>query len=38
MHASKDLMWRGIWKILQIFLETKQGPNKDGNEELFVGE
>ena len=25
MHASKDSMWWGIWKILQIFLETKQG-------------
>jgi len=25
MHASKDSMWREIWKILQIFLETKQG-------------
>ena len=24
MHASKDLMWRGIWKILQNFLGTKQ--------------
>jgi hypothetical protein len=25
MHASKDSMWRGIWKILQNFLGTKQG-------------
>ena len=25
MHAFKDSMWRGIWKILQNFLETKQG-------------
>jgi hypothetical protein len=23
MHVSKDLMWRGIWKILQNFLGTK---------------
>jgi len=22
---SKDSMWRGIWKILQKFLGTKQG-------------
>jgi len=21
MHTSKDSMWRGIWKILQNFLE-----------------
>jgi len=27
MHASKDSMWREIWKILQNFLETKQGLN-----------
>ena len=27
MHASKDLMWRGIWKILQNFLGSKQGPS-----------
>ena len=27
MHTSKDLMWWGILKILQNFLETKQGPN-----------
>jgi hypothetical protein len=26
MHVSKDSMWRGIWKILQNFLGTKQGP------------
>jgi hypothetical protein len=26
MHASKDSMWRGMWKILQIFLGSKQGP------------
>ena len=26
MHTSKDSMWRGIWKILQNFLGTKQGP------------
>jgi len=25
MHAFKDSMWRGMWKILQIFLRTKQG-------------
>ena len=25
MHVSKDSMWREIWKILQNFLETKQG-------------
>jgi hypothetical protein len=25
MHASKDSMWRGMWKILQIFLGSKQG-------------
>jgi len=25
MHVSKDSMWRGIWKILQNFSETKQG-------------
>jgi hypothetical protein len=25
MHVSKDSMWRGIWKILQNFLGTKQG-------------
>ena len=28
MHRSKDSMERGIWKILQNFLETKQGPRK----------
>jgi hypothetical protein len=27
MHVSKDSMWRGIWKILQNFLGTKQGLN-----------
>ena len=26
MHVSKDSMWRKIWKILQNFLGTKQGP------------
>jgi hypothetical protein len=26
MHVSKDSMWQEIWKILQNFLETKQGP------------
>jgi len=25
MYASKDLIWREIWKILQKFLGTKQG-------------
>ena len=25
MHASKDSMWWWIWKILQNWLETKQG-------------
>ena len=25
MHVSKNSMWRRIWKILQNFLETKQG-------------
>ena len=25
MYAIKDSMWRGIWKILQNFLGTKQG-------------
>ena len=28
MHALQDSMWREIWKILQIFLETKQGSSK----------
>ena len=28
MHASKDLMWRRMWKILQNFLGSKQGLNK----------
>ena len=27
MHTSKDLMWRRMWKILQNFHETKQGPD-----------
>jgi len=27
MHTSKDSMWREIWKILQNFLGTKQGPS-----------
>jgi len=27
MYAFKDLMWWRIWKILQNFLETKQGLN-----------
>jgi len=26
MHASKDSMWREMWKILQNFLGSKQGP------------
>ena len=25
MHVPQDLMWWKIWKILQKFLETKQG-------------
>jgi hypothetical protein len=25
MHAFKDSMWRGMWKILQNFLQTKLG-------------
>jgi hypothetical protein len=28
MHTSKDLMWRRIWKILQNFWGTKQGPKR----------
>jgi len=28
MHASKDSMWREMWKILQNFLGTKQGPSQ----------
>jgi hypothetical protein len=30
MHVSKDSMWRKIWKILQNFLGTKQGPISNG--------
>jgi len=28
MYASKDLMWRKIWKILQNILTTKQGQRR----------
>ena len=27
MHASKDSIWREMWKILQNFQGTKQGPS-----------
>ena len=33
MHASKDSMWRGMWKILQNFLQTKLDPVRLLNEQ-----
>jgi hypothetical protein len=36
MHASKDSMWREMWKILQIFLGSKQGLNTNESAIVFI--
>ena len=37
MHASKDSMWRRMWKILQNFLGSKQGQSEKGRKGKEAG-